>query len=883
MSSPPAPDFCACCATPAAPASLDIVNRPGLSRIDWRIGSWASFRAAMIETLARGPRNPDDPDDPTWPAVTRAALAGLSRRDDADYAIMLMSLFAAIADVLAFYSERYANERWLRTATGRDSLERLAGLIGYRPAPGTAATAQLVFTLDRGAALRLAPGIRVMSVPGADERPQTFETIAGIQADARLNGLPVFGAPQPRAPFASGEASHPLLKRPAALVRGDRIMIVGASGAQLVEVGGLRAEPDGEYLDLVGAVSVTGSASVGFKVLRTLDLFGHNVPASYSFYDANPAVPAAQRWVTRSAGPGVGQYAVSLAAGLARYPLATKVEGLRPGAMLLVDCGPAAVPRYAFAIVGSIVSGSATLGPMTDTVDQVALQPIAPLIGSDAYALLAGTGLPAIPDVRATRIYVLDPQALVTRSYRYPASVTGSSVHVRGDLLDDFGLLAKKRAFILMDGKRLHAARVTSVGVAPAGSDGVTHLEIGFTPPLGTPMTRPILHGNVAAASHGETRPDETLGHGDGARVFQRFRLQRGPLTRLAGGTGGRPAAELAVRVNDALWQEVDSLFGHGPDDRVYTVREGDDGLAEIGFGDGRTGARLPSGAANVVARYRTGSGAEGRVRAGQLATLLTRPPGLAGVTNPLPADGGRDPETLEDARTGAPASVRTFGRAIALDDFEAVARETGLVARARTSWAWIGLERAVQLTVAGPEGARLSAAAMADLRTAMARVRDVNHALVIGNLWRVPVTIAARLMRDPAWEPDLVEANGRAALRAFMSFDARPIGRPLHLSQIIAALQAAPGVAAVDVDRFEIAGIGGWTAAQRARRAAGTEPVQPFIRIFDARPLRPAAELDPLALAGLALDPDAPALPAEQPFIADPAADLALTVVEAL
>ena len=56
---------------------------------------------------------------------------------------MLVDLFAAISDVLSFYSERYANEMFLRTARDRDSLLRLVRLIGYRLSPGVAATTAL--------------------------------------------------------------------------------------------------------------------------------------------------------------------------------------------------------------------------------------------------------------------------------------------------------------------------------------------------------------------------------------------------------------------------------------------------------------------------------------------------------------------------------------------------------------------------------------------------------------------------------------------------------------------------------------------------------------------------------------------------------------------
>ena len=49
----------------------------------------------------------------------------------------------------------------------------------------------------------------------------------------------------------------------------------------------------------------------------------------------------------------------------------------------------------------------------------------------------------------------------------------------------------------------------------------------------------------------------------------------------------------------------------------------------------------------------------------------------------------------------------------------------------------------------------------------------------------------------------------------------------------------------------------------------ATPSPMQPHLRIFDARPRPPVGSLDPFALAGLALDPDALALPAEQAFLA--------------
>src|SRR3546814_2742832 len=93
------------------------------------------------------------------------------------------------------------------------------------------------------------------------------------------------------------------------------------------------------------------------------------------------------------------------------------------------------------------------------------------------------------------------------------------------------------------------------------------------------------------------------------------------------------------LRVNGEAWTEADSLYGQPPNARVFTARQTDDGGTVVQFGDGRTGARVPTGAGNVVAGYRQGLGLEGRVAAEQLSILLTRPVGLRAVRNPLPAD----------------------------------------------------------------------------------------------------------------------------------------------------------------------------------------------------------------------------------------------------
>jgi predicted phage baseplate assembly protein len=237
----------------------------------------------------------------------------------------------------------------------------------------------------------------------------------------------------------------------------------------------------------------------------------------------------------------------------------------------------------------------------------------------------------------------------------------------------------------------------------------------------------------------------------------------------------------------------------------VYVTRIADDGALTVQFGDGRMGARPLSGRQNIHARYRQGTGLAGRVRAGQLSTLLDRPTGVKGVTNPIAADGGADPETLDGARAAAPGTVRTFGRAISRHDFEDTVLMNGEVARAHASWVWTGARRVIHLTVAGQDGSTFSETGLGRILATLETERDPNHPLLIGNYVPVAVTIDAALIVDGRHVASTVLAAARAALIAAFAFAARQFAEPVYLSDLYRVLQAVAGVTAVDVNRLDL------------------------------------------------------------------------------
>ena len=103
----------------------------------------------------------------------------------------MLDAWAVVADVLTFYQERIANEGYLRTATERRSVLELARLVGYNLRPGVSASVFLAFNLEKGYDVTIDPGMRVQSLPGPGELPQSFETGEPLMAREVWNSLGV--------------------------------------------------------------------------------------------------------------------------------------------------------------------------------------------------------------------------------------------------------------------------------------------------------------------------------------------------------------------------------------------------------------------------------------------------------------------------------------------------------------------------------------------------------------------------------------------------------------------------------------------------------------------------------------------------------------------
>jgi hypothetical protein len=209
------------------------------------------------------------------------------------------------------------------------------------------------------------------------------------------------------------------------------------------------------------------------------------------------------------------------------------------------------------------------------------------------------------------------------------------------------------------------------------------------------------VYGNLVDATQGKTETPVPLGNGDNRLAFQSFKVPKAPVTYLISDTDTPPEVpRLQIYVNDRLWKRVASFFGRQPDDDIYIAREDSDNNTWVQFGDGQTGVRLPSGVNNVVARWRTGTGAFGALKPGTKVQAGGRLERLDKIQMPDVAAGGSQPEDGDSARDAAPGKIQSLDRLVSVHDFESETLAISGVTKAAAAWQLVDNVPEVVVTV---------------------------------------------------------------------------------------------------------------------------------------------------------------------------------------
>lgn len=188
--------------------------------------------------------------------------------------------------------------------------------------------------------------------------------------------------------------------------------------------------------------------------------------------------------------------------------------------------------------------------------------------------------------------------------------------------------------------------------------------------------------GGTVWATHAVFVPDEQLGHSNG-EPGQMFHLQHAPTLAL------RPDETIEVeekRDGELVfipWQRVPDLSGSTRYDRHFAM---DESIGEVRLGpavqqpDGtvRQYGRVPEAGRRIrFSQYRHGGGVTGNVPAGKIQVMKSAIPYIDRVVNLRRAEGGRDQESLEEAKMRAARELRAQQRAVTAEDFENLGKGT--------------------------------------------------------------------------------------------------------------------------------------------------------------------------------------------------------------
>ena len=887
---------CGCCEGIAITTPQSTANRPGLSRLRYRIGTHGSFLETMLARLSSA----DFP-----------ALAGLTTRNANDPSIALCDAWSVIADVLTFYQERIANEGYLPTATERRSILELGRLVGYKLRPGVAASVFLAYTLDEKMSeeVTIPAGSRVRSVPGPGQLSQSFETSEDLTARAKWNNLkPRMTKPQTADTILNGSPDSAVpgprvhLKGITTNLKQNDLLLIdrfGNGNPELYRVREVIADADSDrtLVALIdptaahAAVSTTRAASSTappeppqLRIIKELTESPSLQPRNAKRLirslkeQFKPKAETGYTAVKRFA--PVLRDTLSKAAANARVTTDSriKVYALREVASLAGHSHPGTPNYNKDDDTGMILIDSYTKLPLPriwpkelyqhGVLTDVAVDPQVQNIIDGSWIVIHRPdfsdrnvqnriySIHTIDDVRHVTIsaHGVSVKASVLRTdrpwmdeeeYKLASSnfrlLTDTTVYLQSEELelaeepietnlcggqndplelDGFYEGLESGRWIIVSGERYiedtSGVRFSELGMLASVTQDVdtelttsgdkNHTYITLAEELKYCFKRETItiHGNVVKATHGETR-EEVLGSGDGSKALQSFELKQFPLTYVSASNPTGVDSTLKMIVNDLRWHEADTLVGLAATQRSFITRTDNEDKTTVTFGNGRQGARLPTGVENVKASYRNGIGSPGNVDSEQISLLVSKPLGVKEVINPLRATGGADRESRDRARKNTPLAVKALDRLVSVQDYEDFARVYAGIGKASAVEIPDGRRQWVHVTIAGADDIPIdeNSDLFLNLHQTLHDFGDPFQPihLEVRELMMMVISANVRLLPDYQWEA--VVARLRTSLLDAFSFEARELGQDVLLSEVISVMQAVEGVAYVDVDAF--------------------------------------------------------------------------------
>lgn len=304
----------------------------------------------------------------------------------------------------------------------------------------------------------------------------------------------------------------------------------------------------------------------------------------------------------------------------------------------------------------------------------------------------------------------------------------------------------------------------------------------------------------------GRLYKDELLGISDGS-ANQSFRLAHARMIlRSLDDSGGMGRDIILMTELGGVidrWTLRESLAFSRESQKDYAIDIDENDVATVLFGDGAFGAIPPSGS-TITVSYRVGGGTKGNVPAGSIATIADAPQiTLLGgrISNPDPAVGGAERESIEHAVMHAPSVYRSLKRAVTAADYKALALKftgVGKVRAEATSW------NTVSLFVAPQGGGQVSDILRSDLISYFEDKRPLSTIIEMEDVEYVKIYVTADVTVTSYYSKEEIREKVRSAAGRLLAFDNVDFGSPLYLSKFYEAIESIAGVEFVNITQFE-------------------------------------------------------------------------------
>jgi hypothetical protein len=815
MSRPPRPPY-------ASSPSGEQPGRP--DRLDYLPLEFADFLDMEIQLAER---------------ETGVALPG----GDGDMTLTALQLPALLAHILGAYQDLYAAEAFLSTAATTKSLVRHARRLAYKPDAGLAATGYEVLTIGEGLKGSIPAGFAFASSPLGDVKGQIYENLATIDVNAGWNDMrPTEAVVGTELPLVASSLTLALEGTGLDLSSGEMVLLEGQGQRLAFRIEEVEAEDEDagktrvrlHLMSTFAGILPASDPAAPYRLLakpeldigtfganadpvhfppnRLAAISGYSDPAStvgavsWGYIDplVDPALPLEtpanfgnELYLEREVDePLVGQ-PVIVTDGLATGTMVGGITEARPRSIAFRRGETVPSVTVDYTVDPPVASpGTEVLhSHIADTLTALTLQDP----GGAVVDWVAEGGFPSDSRILTgwreahTVLAEIPNSAPVSQPLSIPVDLGGMRP-------------GRKIVFASLDETRIWSVELTSFE-QPAENLSLIRWQPEW--PAGEPWALgdfKIL-GNVARISHGETT-EEGLGSSDGVTPYQRYPLNKTPVTQVPGADGGEPALE--VRVNGVAWTRVEDFHGLGSEDRVYRIEIDEHQAMTVVFGGEGRGAIPPAGKRNITVVYRVGLGTHGNAAEGRVSRIPKSTPVLERAVNLTPISGGAGPAAAEDIRTQATRFIRTFDRAVSVPDHADLALLFPGVARAAARWID---DKGVELVVATAAGDAIEATDA--LRAFMDARRDITVSLTIGDPQAVDLVLDLDVKSDPAHLNEIVklavqdvlygEPESDGAPPGLFAFAAREFGQAAFLSQLYEAVAAVEGVAQVLVTRFDL------------------------------------------------------------------------------